>query len=92
MGTGEYTIHALPQLFLLVDTRADNYRAAAGGAGAGRVNKDKTRPRATNMAYLNALVRELGLGFECRPAGCWWSKHPVHARVGRPKLEELEPL
>ena len=97
-GTEEYTIHALPQVFFLADTRADNYRttataSASGSSGAGKgVNKAKTRPRNTNMAYFNALMKAYGVGFDCRPMGCWFTRHPVPGRVGRPRLDELEPL
>lgn len=97
-GTGEYAIRALPEVFFLVDTRADNYRAPAGGGseGGGRhkgIDKSKTRPRASNMAYFNALMKAYGLAFGCRPAGCWFTKNaPAPARVGRPRLDDLEPL
>jgi len=92
-GTGEYTIRALPRLFFMVDTRADNYRSAAGGSGSKGINKAKTRPRDTNMAYFNALAKVgYALAFKCKPIGCAFSKHPVAARIGRPVLGDLEAL
>jgi len=91
-GPGEYAIRALPRLFSLVDTRADNYRAPGGGAG-GKINKAKTRPRATNMAFFNALMKACGVRFECRPAGCWFTRNAAAPqRVGRPRLDQLEAL
>jgi hypothetical protein len=95
----EYTIHALPEVFFMVDTRADSYRFGGGSGGGGganddapKINKAKTRPRATNMAFFNALMRSYGVAFDCRPAGCWFTRAPVPGRVGRPRLESLEPL
>ena len=77
VGTGEYSIAVLPELYLLVDIRDDDYRS--GGTAI-------TRPRAQNKRYFDNLMREMGIGFECRPRGCTFTKHFISRFVGRPRL------